>query len=111
MKHIKLKDLLKETQYDDVSNSVNPMDEIGAMIEDLTPEQREDNAEIFGVLGTYFAEVKKHGGSIDSYLVKCARESLEYFDIDGGLVEEFLNYEGGAGDSDSKIHTGTDDQF
>ena len=100
MKPIKLKDLLNEmempnfpTEKSDQANySVNYVDDL---IKQLTPEQQNDNAELFGILQKYFAEVKKHGANFQS-AVRDAQEAFEWNDLDWSLVDEYLENEAGA---------------
>ena len=103
MKPIKLKDLLKEVVQEteaphfptEKSHQNHGADYVDSLINKLTPQQREDNAEIFGILRQWFEAVQKERGDMLG-AAKSAAEALRWNDIDPSLVDEYFSMESGA---------------
>ena len=102
MKHIKLKDLLKETEMPHFPVEKNygnhGADYVSGLLQDLSPEQKMDNAEIFNVLDQWFKAVKSEGGNMNG-AIKDAMAALEWNDLDKGLVSDYLDNEAVAMDN------------
>ena len=56
----------------------------------MTPEQRNDDAEIFKAMDVFFEKFGQNARTIST-----ARNALEYNDIDVGLVDEYLTNNAG----------------
>ena len=81
---------MKKKLFENVGGNMFKMNEVNSNpLEDvilaMTPEQRNDDAEIFKAMDAFFKEFGQNARTIST-----ARNALEYNDIDVGLVDQYL---------------------